>query len=47
MCEEVFYAAKKRPVTGAQWTGIVTSVAVKMLETGAVEGVVCVGGTAG
>tara|TARA_B100001540_G_scaffold203155_1_gene178939 strand:- start:9479 stop:11011 length:1533 start_codon:yes stop_codon:yes gene_type:complete len=44
VCEEVFYAAKKRPVTGAQWTGIVTSVAVKMLETGAVEGVVCVAG---
>jgi len=42
--DEVFYAAKRAPVEGAQWTGIVTSIALAMLESGRVEGVVCVAG---
>ena len=40
--DETFYAAMKRPVDGAQWTGVVTSVATRMLESGMVEGVICV-----
>ena len=44
VCEETFYASMKTPVRGAQWTGIVTSLALKMLESGAVEGVICVAG---
>ena len=39
---EVFYAKKRDPVEGAQWTGIVTSIAIEMLRSGKVEGVVCV-----
>lgn len=30
------------PVEGAQWTGIVTQIAMEMLESGKVEAVVCV-----
>lgn len=40
--DEVLYGTKTPPVAGAQWTGIVTSIAMKMLETGAVDAVVCV-----
>ena len=40
--DEVFYAKRNRPVEGAQWTGIVTSIAIEMLKSGKVEGVVCV-----
>jgi 7-hydroxymethyl chlorophyll a reductase len=40
--DEVFYARKTAPVEGAQWTGIVTSIAIEMLTSGKVEGVVCV-----
>jgi 7-hydroxymethyl chlorophyll a reductase len=40
--DEVFYAKKNQPVEGAQWTGIVTSIAIEMLQSGKVEGVVCV-----
>ena len=35
-------ARKKVPVEGAQWTGIVSTIACEMLERGIVEGVVCV-----
>ena len=40
--DEVLYARKTAPVEGAQWTGIVTSIAIEMLKSGKVEGVVCV-----
>mmetsp|Transcript_18087 Transcript_18087/g.27130 ORF Transcript_18087/g.27130 Transcript_18087/m.27130 type:complete len:499 (+) Transcript_18087:30-1526(+) len=40
--DEILYAKKKQPLEGAQWTGIVTSVALAMLESGKVDGVVCV-----
>eukprot|EP00775_Hariotina_reticulata_P002974 gene2974-3258_t len=40
--DEVLYGTKAPPVPGAQWTGIVTSIALKMLESGAVDAVVCV-----
>lgn len=42
--EELLYARRRRAVEGAQWTGIVTSVALEMLRSGKVEGVVCVQG---
>ncbi|WP_071518358.1 Coenzyme F420 hydrogenase/dehydrogenase, beta subunit C-terminal domain [Geitlerinema sp. PCC 9228] len=35
-------ARKKEPLPGAQWTGIVSTIACEMLERGLVEGVVCV-----
>jgi coenzyme F420 hydrogenase subunit beta len=35
-------ARKKEPIPGAQWTGIVSSIAIAMLEQGKVDGVVCV-----
>jgi 3,8-divinyl protochlorophyllide a 8-vinyl-reductase (ferredoxin) len=35
-------AQKKEPIPGAQWTGIVSSIAIQMLTQGLVEGVVCV-----
>jgi coenzyme F420 hydrogenase subunit beta len=38
-------AQKKEPIPGAQWTGIVSSIAIVMLEKGIVEGVVCVQNT--
>ncbi|MBJ7898323.1 MAG: hypothetical protein GC158_00060 [Cyanobacteria bacterium RI_101] len=38
-------ARKKDPIPGAQWTGIVSSLACEMLERGLVEGVVCVQNT--
>eukprot|EP00878_Enallax_costatus_P025996 GHUV01027864.1.p1 GENE.GHUV01027864.1~~GHUV01027864.1.p1 ORF type:complete len:161 (+),score=19.22 GHUV01027864.1:241-723(+) len=42
VCDEVLYGIKTPAVPGAQWTGIVTSIAMKMLESGAVDAVVCV-----
>lgn len=36
------YASNKAPVQGAQWTGIVTQIAIEMLEGGLVDAVVCV-----
>jgi 3,8-divinyl protochlorophyllide a 8-vinyl-reductase (ferredoxin) len=38
-------ARKTEPIEGAQWTGIVSSVAIEMLNWGLVEGVVCVQNT--
>jgi 3,8-divinyl protochlorophyllide a 8-vinyl-reductase (ferredoxin) len=35
-------ARKIDPIPGAQWTGIVSTIAIQMLEHGLVEGVVCV-----
>lgn len=40
--EELLYARKIKPVEGAQWTGIVTTIAIEMLKTGMVEAVICV-----
>lgn len=35
-------ARKQEPIEGAQWTGIVSSLAIAMLDQGLVEGVICV-----
>ena len=40
--DEVFYARREKPIPGAQWTGIITSIAIEMLTSGKVDGVVCV-----
>ncbi|EPS68451.1 hypothetical protein M569_06318 [Genlisea aurea] len=40
--ENLLYARKRDPVEGAQWTGIVTTIAVEMLKAGMVEAVICV-----
>ncbi|BAT96207.1 7-hydroxymethyl chlorophyll a reductase [Vigna angularis] len=40
--EELLYARKLLPVEGAQWTGIVTTIAIEMLKSGMVEAVICV-----
>lgn len=40
--QEMMAAKKKQPIEGAQWTGIVSSIACEMLTQGLVEGVVCV-----
>ncbi|XP_028773447.1 7-hydroxymethyl chlorophyll a reductase, chloroplastic [Neltuma alba] len=40
--EELLYARKLKPVEGAQWTGIVTTIAMEMLKSGMVEAVICV-----
>ena len=42
--DEILYAQATQPTKGAQWTGIVTQTAISMLESGAVEAVVCVQG---
>ena len=39
---EMMYARNTQPVEGAQWTGIITKIAISMLESGAVDAVVCV-----
>ena len=44
--QEMMAARKKEPIEGAQWTGIVSTIACQMLEHGLVEGVVCVQNTA-
>lgn len=38
-------ARKQEPIEGAQWTGIVSTIAIEMLNQGEVEGVVCVQNT--
>lgn len=38
-------ARKTEPIEGAQWTGIVSTIAIEMLNKGLVEGVVCVQNT--
>ena len=40
--QEMMSAKKKEPIAGAQWTGIVSTIACEMLNQGLVEGVVCV-----
>ncbi len=43
--QEMMAARKKEPIEGAQWTGIVSTIACQMLEQKLVEGVVCVQNT--
>jgi coenzyme F420 hydrogenase subunit beta len=43
--QDMMAARKKDPIPGAQWTGIVSSIAIEMLDRGMVEGVVCVQNT--
>ncbi len=40
--QEMMAARKTEPIPGAQWTGIVSTIAMEMLNKGMVEGVVCV-----
>ncbi len=40
--QEMIAARKTEPIIGAQWSGIVSSIAIEMLTSGKVEGVVCV-----
>jgi coenzyme F420-reducing hydrogenase beta subunit len=40
--QDMIAARKQEPIPGAQWTGIVSSIAIEMLEQKLVEGVVCV-----
>ena len=40
--QEMMAARKQVPIVGAQWTGIVSTIAIEMLNRGLVEGVVCV-----
>jgi coenzyme F420-reducing hydrogenase beta subunit len=40
--QEMLYATNTPAVDGAQWTGIVTQIAISMLESQAVDAVVCV-----
>ena len=42
VARDVFYARMEDPVRGAQWTGVVTSIAIEMLASGKVDGVICV-----
>ncbi|MDK3158156.1 Coenzyme F420 hydrogenase/dehydrogenase, beta subunit C-terminal domain [Kamptonema cortianum] len=44
--QKMMAARKTQPIEGAQWTGIVSSIAIEMLTSGKVEGVVCVQNTA-
>jgi coenzyme F420 hydrogenase subunit beta len=43
--QQMMAARKQQPIPGAQWTGIVSSIACEMLNRGLVEGVVCVQNT--
>ena len=43
--QDMMAARKKQPLEGAQWTGIVSTIACEMLNRGWVEGVVCVQNT--
>ncbi|MGK7934498.1 MAG: Coenzyme F420 hydrogenase/dehydrogenase, beta subunit C-terminal domain [Xenococcaceae cyanobacterium] len=43
--QDMMAAQKKQPIEGAQWTGIVSTIACEMLNQGLVEGVVCVQNT--
>ena len=42
---QMIAARKQQPIEGAQWTGIVSTIACEMLRQGKVEGVVCVQNT--
>ena len=44
--QDMMAARKQQPIEGAQWTGIVSTIAIEMLTQGKVEGVVCVQNTA-
>jgi len=43
--QDMMAARKIEPIPGAQWTGIVSTIAIEMLNRGMVEGVVCVQNT--
>ncbi len=43
--QDMMAARKQQPIAGAQWTGIVSTIACEMLNQGKVEGVVCVQNT--
>ena len=43
--QDMMAARKQRPIQGAQWTGIVSTIAIEMLHQGKVEGVICVQNT--
>lgn len=43
--QRMMAARKQQPIEGAQWTGIVSTIAIEMLTQGKVEGVVCVQNT--
>ncbi|MGD1715185.1 Coenzyme F420 hydrogenase/dehydrogenase, beta subunit C-terminal domain [Dapis sp. BLCC M172] len=43
--QDMMAARKKQPIEGAQWTGIVSTIACEMLNQNIVEGVVCVQNT--
>ena len=43
--QKMVAARKLAPIEGAQWTGIVSTLAIEMLNRGLVEGVVCVQNT--
>ncbi|EHC16140.1 Coenzyme F420 hydrogenase/dehydrogenase, beta subunit C-terminal domain [Fischerella thermalis] len=43
--QSMMAARKQQPIPGAQWTGIVSTIAIEMLNRGMVEGVVCVQNT--
>ncbi|MDA0867354.1 MAG: Coenzyme F420 hydrogenase/dehydrogenase, beta subunit C-terminal domain [Cyanobacteria bacterium] len=43
--QDMIAARKQEPIPGAQWTGIVSTIAIAMLTQGWVEGVVCVQNT--
>ncbi|HIK27455.1 MAG: Coenzyme F420 hydrogenase/dehydrogenase, beta subunit C-terminal domain [Oscillatoriaceae bacterium SKW80] len=43
--QDMMAARKQQPIPGAQWTGIVSTIACEMLARGLVEGVVCVQNT--
>ncbi|KAG0571218.1 hypothetical protein KC19_6G220600 [Ceratodon purpureus] len=40
--DDMLYARKIEPVEGAQWTGIVTTIAMEMLRSNIVDAVICV-----
>ncbi|CAI5463586.1 unnamed protein product [Closterium sp. Yama58-4] len=40
--QEMLYARRTPPLPGAQWTGVVTAIAVEMLRSGKVDAVICV-----
>ncbi|MGF1568727.1 MAG: Coenzyme F420 hydrogenase/dehydrogenase, beta subunit C-terminal domain [Nodosilinea sp.] len=43
--QDMMAARKQSPIEGAQWTGIVSTIAIAMLTQGKVEGVICVQNT--
>jgi 3,8-divinyl protochlorophyllide a 8-vinyl-reductase (ferredoxin) len=40
--QQMYAARKRKPIEGAQWTGIVSSIGIRALETGMVDAVLCV-----